>query len=133
MPIESNLECSTLDIRNLHQSLHTSSEVVRDECGDWAIVGSRGKLYTDSQFGPYWYLYTARSWPRVKRALTFMEVHQDGDTEGALKLDRLPTFEEARLIKKWTGLGTKKTLSTERRAKLIEAGREFRFSHGHSL
>ena len=132
MSIQSNLERedSVSDIRNLHQSLHTSSKLARDECGDWNIIGSRGTLYTDGQFGPNWYLYTPYSWRRAKRSLSFMQVHQDGDAEGVLKLDRLPTPDEVRLIKKWTGLGTKKMLSPERRAKLIEAGQKFRFSHG---
>jgi hypothetical protein len=130
--IKSRLEsgCSASDIRDLHHSLHTSSELVRDECGGWNIIGSRATIYTDGQFGDDWYLYTKCSWSRVKRALSFMQLHQDGDHEGVLKLDRFPTSEEARLIRKWVGLGTKKSLSADRKAKLVEAGRKFRFSHG---
>ncbi len=121
---------SASDIRNLYHSLSTSSRLARDECGDWNIFGSRGKLYTDKELGPNWYLYTWHSWARAKRGLSFMEVHQDGDDEGVLRLDRLPTEQEARLIRKCAGLGRKRKLSPERREKLIEAGFNFRFSDG---
>jgi hypothetical protein len=131
MTVSSDLEItsSISDIRNLYDTLGTSSRLARDECGDWNIYGTRGKLYTDEKFG-YLYLYIDQSWGRAKRTLSFMEVHQDGDAEGILRLDRLPTEQEARLIRKWAGLGTKRKLTPERRAKLVEAGRNFRFSHG---
>jgi len=120
----------TLDVRSLRDTLNTSSQLARDECGDWHILGRRGKLFADSQWEPYWYLYIDRSWTRAKRALSFMEIHQDGDADGVLRLKRLPTEQEARLIRKWAGLSAKRKLTPERRAKLIEAGMNFRFSHG---
>jgi hypothetical protein len=130
MPIDQVQTNSASDIRNLHTRLHTSSPLARDECGDWSIFGSKGKFYGDGTHGPSWYVYIDHSWLRAKRGLSFMEVHQDGEAEGVLKLERLPTPEEACLIRKWAGLGTRKTLTPERRAKLIEVGRKFRFSHG---
>jgi hypothetical protein len=56
-----------------------------------------------------------------------MSVWQDGDGEGVLKLDRLPTAEEAVTIRARIGLRKKKEYSIEQREKLAEHMRKIRF------
>ena len=62
----------------------------RDECGDYRINGKLGHIYPDSD-GFLLYVSTgesARRWTNVKARLAFARVTQDGDDEGALRLDR---------------------------------------------
>lgn len=90
-----------------------------DECGDWNIFGKRGKIFTDTE---YWYLYTStetdRQWTYTKKHLSFMELHQDGDSEGVLRLSRMPFREEARTVRKVIGLRPRTVLTEEGRALL---------------
>lgn len=90
-----------------------------DECGDWNIFGTRGKISTDTE---YWYLYTecnsVRKWNITKKNLSFMEVHQDGDAEGILRLSRMPFREEARTVRKVIGVRPRTVLTEEQRAVL---------------
>lgn len=92
----------------------------RDGCNDWNIVGIRGHISTDQE---YWYLYieceTNKKWTYTKKHLAFMEVHQDGDSEGILKLSRMPFREEARTVRKVIGLRPKTVLTEEGRAQLV--------------
>ena len=77
----------------------------RDECGTWRLLGSRGHIYRD---GDGWLLYvrcrSTRHWTYTKRALAFCRVTQDGDEEGCLHLDRLPSTAEAEEIRQAVGL-----------------------------
>jgi hypothetical protein len=54
--------------------------------------------------GESWLLFvqcrSARLWAATKARLSFCEVTQDGDDEGVLRLDRLPTKAEASAIRK---------------------------------
>jgi hypothetical protein len=72
----------------------------RDTCGDWAIWGKRGHIYAD---GSGFLLFVSpgfkRGWSNTKRKLDFCRVTQDGDDEGCLHLDHLPTPKEAELIR----------------------------------
>jgi len=54
-----------------------------------------------------------RAWGEVKKKLAFMQVTQDGDTEGVFKLDRLPTEDEAALIRDMLGIRRRPNLSAE--------------------
>jgi hypothetical protein len=74
----------------------------RDECGDWAIFGNNGHIYAVPEgfqltigcdFEPRW--SSARGWTEAKRRLAFGKETQDGNEEGAIILERLPTQEEA--------------------------------------
>ena len=87
----------------------------RDECGDWRINGKHGHIYAVP--GIPWggmmegfQLYfrgasefeeaiSSQAWTWAKKALAFCRVTQDGDVEGMLFLDRLPTPEEAEIIR----------------------------------
>jgi hypothetical protein len=77
----------------------------RDECGDPVIYGARGRIQAvDSRFYVYVACHSARAWSFAKKALPFAVVTQDGDEEGILRLDRLPSPEEAESIRRHIGL-----------------------------
>ena len=80
----------------------SKTKIKLDECGDWNIFGKQGHLSTDGSDNLYlYYLGTsAKKWNNVKKLLNFMEVTQDGDEEGFLKLDRLPSAEEGNIIRR---------------------------------
>jgi hypothetical protein len=108
----------------LTESLSVSQgRLHRDPCGDWVIVGTRGHILTDG-INAYAYLpfETARRWERVKRLLDFMAVVQDGDTEGVLRFDGMPTPAQAEVLRQVLGLRKATPLTDERRAALISVG-----------
>ncbi|MGO9681180.1 MAG: hypothetical protein ACLPTZ_00955 [Beijerinckiaceae bacterium] len=76
-----------------------------DDCRDWTIAGKLGHVYTD---GAGYLLCvdgtSRRRWTNLKCRLRFCRVAQDGDDEGCLHLDRLPTPTEAVLIRKALGI-----------------------------
>jgi hypothetical protein len=84
----------------------------RDDCGDHVILGKKGRIYAA---GTGFLLYSAagsvRRWTFVKRRLRFCHLAQDGDAEGALHLDRLPTTAEAAAIRQTLGIRKRKELS----------------------
>ena len=83
-----------------------------DGCGDWVIFGKLGHIYIDGQ-GFLLYATTgesARRWFNVKQRLSFCRLTQDGDDEGCLHLDRLPTKIEASAIRKALGIRKRRHL-----------------------
>lgn len=107
-------------LKKLAKALGISEGRIKlDECGDWNIFGTRGKISTETDF---WYLYTSsdtpRKWTYTKKQLGFMEVHQDGDDEGILKLARMPFADEAREVRKVIGLRPTTLLTEEQRIAL---------------
>jgi hypothetical protein len=77
-----------------------------DRYGDWCIAGRSGQIFAD---GAGWLIVvntaeSPRRWTGIKRRLTFCRVTQDGDDEGCLHLDRLPTAAEAALIREAIGV-----------------------------
>jgi len=99
----------------------------RDLCGDWIISGRRGRILTDG-VDIYAYLPagTARRWKKAKQNLNFMAVTQDGDEEGILRLDEMPTPTQAEMIRKAVGLRKVSPLTDKVRASL----RRTSFSRG---
>jgi hypothetical protein len=94
----------------------------RDELGYWNLVGKRAFIDTDGEF---WYVRYVRDreepkrrWQKVKTSLQFMGLWQDGDDEGAFRLHRYPSPEEAQKIRKIVGFTTTKKLSDEDKEKL---------------
>ncbi len=61
---------------------------------------------------------SVRRWGFVKKRLAFCHVAQDGDGEGALHLDRLPTPAEAATIRLILGVRKRKLLSADALASL---------------
>jgi hypothetical protein len=89
-------------LETLLRGLDATSRAVRpDSCGDWAIKGKRGYIYAD---GSGFLIVvsggnSSRHWTSTKEKLVFCSVAQNGDDEGCLNLDHLPTPAEADLIR----------------------------------
>jgi hypothetical protein len=78
--------------------------VCRGWAGDYQITGKYGHVLADH---PGYLLYvtgTVQRWKKAKRILPGT-VTQDGDDEGILRLDRLPTPAEADAIRDVIGIG----------------------------
>ena len=81
--------------------------------GDWGIRGKYGHVYRD---GAGYLLYahgTPRRWSSVKRSLAFCKLSQDGDDEGCLHLDRLPTPAEAEAIRDAIGIRKRRHMTAD--------------------
>jgi hypothetical protein len=78
----------------------------RDECGDPAIIGSRGTIRAcDGKFYVYIPSGSVRAWTAAKKQLAaFTTVSQDGDDEGILVLSRMPDEDEAATLRHYIGL-----------------------------
>jgi hypothetical protein len=103
----------------------------RDECGDWRIEGSNGHVYAvpgtlDRPNHPGFMLYvmtgSPKGWTFAKRALAFAEVINDGDDEGAVILRRLPTADEAVLIRRYCGIPKRREVSEAELDRLRSVG-----------
>jgi hypothetical protein len=84
--------------------------------GDYAIHGKHGHIYAD---GDGYLLYvrghSARSWSAAKRKLSFCQLRIDGEDEGTLHLDRLPSAAEAKAIRKVVSVRKRRRPSGEAR------------------
>jgi hypothetical protein len=103
--------------------------------GDYAIRGKCGHIYQDGNYqdGNGWLLcvYTgesARRWSGIKARLPFCRLTQDGDDEGCLHLDHLPTPAEAEAIRDALGIRKRRTVSPEASAKATAALARYRAS-----
>ena len=115
----------------------------RDECGDWAVFGKLGHIYAvpgtlDRPKTNGFQIYfrgaeefgeptTARGWIFAKKVLSFCQVTSDGDTEGFLFMDRLPTAAESEIIRDKLGIRKKREISDDERERLRAIG----FSPSH--
>jgi hypothetical protein len=91
----------------------------RDECGDWAINGRHGLVLAAP--GPSFLIYfsgAARGWTAAKAAMSFATVTQDGDIDGCLLLERLPTESEGATIREKLGIPKKRTMSEQELTRL---------------
>jgi hypothetical protein len=95
--------------------------------GDYGIQGKWGHIYING--AGFLLCVTAkderdqspRRWTSIKRRLEFCRITQDGDDEGCLHLDRLPTFAQASLIRQALGIRKRRTLTEYGRAQLDAA------------
>ena len=87
---------------------------------DWRIEGSNGHVYAvpgtlDRPNRPGFMLYvmtgSPKAWTFAKRALAFAKVTNDGDEEGAFVIHRLPTADEAALIRRYCGIAKRREVS----------------------
>lgn len=109
----------------------------RDECGDWRIEGRSGHIYAapgslERPDTPGFQIYvereSVREWSYAKKALKpFADLTNDGDDDGMLFLDRLPTADEAEVIRQYVGIAKKRVLSEEERARLLSVSVGHRF------
>lgn len=90
------------------------TQLRRDDCGDWAIIGRRGTIYA---LAAYFQIvitgWHARGWNACKADLAFASLHQNGEDEGSFTLHRDPTPEEAEKIRKWVHLKRRRRLDDE--------------------
>ena len=90
--------------------------VCRGWLGDWQITGKLGHVLADGE-GYLLYASTEKSsrrWTNVKARLSgFCILTQDGHDEGCLHLDRLPTPDEATIIRDALGIRKRRHLSLE--------------------
>jgi len=106
----------------------------RDECGDWCIHGTAGRIYTWGD-GRTWVLVIesdhGRTWEAAKRKLAFCTVTQDGDTDGCLRLHQLPTPRQAAAIREVLGIRKKRQPAdtTISRLKAMSAARRVQNRH----
>jgi hypothetical protein len=90
-------------------------EQCRGERGDYAITGKFGHVYAAGD-GFLLVVTTGEStrrWSNVKSRLAFCRVTQDGDDEGILRLDRLPTGPEATAIREALGIRKRREMTPE--------------------
>ena len=67
---------------------------------------------------------TVRQWSAAKAAMKpFTDITRDGDIEGAFFLDRLPTRDEAEIIRNYVGLRKRREDSEEALAGVRSRGR----------
>ena len=97
--------------------------------GDWQITGKLGHVLADGD-GFLLYVSTeesARRWTNVKeRLISFTRLTQDGHDEGCLHLDRLPTPDEAAIIREALGIRKRRHLSPEEIAARARQLEQFR-------
>jgi hypothetical protein len=96
----------------------TARALWRDTCGDWVIKGKRGHIYADGSgllIVVVSTRHSIRRWTNIKRKLAFCRVSQDGDHEGCLHLDHLPTPKEADRIRDALGIKRKRQLTPDQR------------------
>jgi hypothetical protein len=107
------------------------SALRRDECGDWRIEGSSGHVYAvpgalDQPNRPGFMLYimtsSPKAWTFAKRALAFAKVINDGDEEGAFVMHRLPSADEAGLIRRYWGIPKRREVSEAELDRLRSVG-----------
>lgn len=93
----------------------------KDELGYWRLIGRKGYIDTD---GEYWYARieckSSTTWKNVKNTAQFMQIWQDGDDEGALRLLRYPSKEEAQIIRKIWGFTHRRELTPEQKERLFK-------------
>ena len=80
--------------------------------GDYQITGRHGHVLADQ---PGYLLYvtgTVQRWKKAKRILPGT-VTQDGDDEGIIRLDRLPTSGEAESIRDLIGIRKRRQMTAE--------------------
>jgi hypothetical protein len=93
----------------------------RDECSDWRIEGDAGHIYAVPGGFQIFVLgcETIRQWgAAVKAFKSFARVTNDGDTEGAFFLNRLPEPSEAATIRRYVGVAKRREIGEEELARL---------------
>lgn len=105
-------------LKKLAAALNSSSTALRiDECGDPRINGSQGHFYAvPGGFQLFVMTETPRQWTAAKKALAFASIWNDGDEEGSLILNRLPSASEAEVIRRYVGIRKRRSMSDEARA-----------------
>jgi hypothetical protein len=88
--------------------------------GDYQISGKHGHVLADPPGFLVYVTGTAQRWKKAKRVLPGM-VTQDGDDEGIVRLDRLPTPAEAEAIRDLIGIRKRRHMTAEALSSLERA------------
>ena len=105
-------------LRSMLTALDAAGNQMRlDECRAWTIRGKRGYVATWGD-GARWFIYCApgssRKWNNLRRDLSPLgKCTQAGDDEGIIRIDALPTPEQAVLIRKAIGLSKRPAVNPE--------------------
>ena len=105
-------------LRSMLTALDAAGTQMRlDECRTWTIMGKRGYVATWGD-GARWFIYCApgssRKWNNIRQALSPLgKCTQAGDDEGIIRIDALPTPEQAVLIRKAIGLSKRPAVNPE--------------------
>jgi hypothetical protein len=90
-------------------------EQCRGELGEYVVAGKSGHVCPDGD--GFLLVVTTdaspRRWTNVKAKLGFCRVTIDGDDEGTLHLDHMPTPDQADLIREALGIRKRRNLSPE--------------------
>jgi hypothetical protein len=138
LPRFSRKKLAVNNLKTLLDALNASqTTLIRDfhryfgHVGEYAIHGTYGHIYSDGD-GFLLCIHTgesARRWSAIKRKLTpFCRLTQDGDDEGCLHLDHLPTPHEAKLIRDALRIRKRRSMSPEAQRKARSALERFRAS-----
>lgn len=113
---------SMADLGQLIEALNASLTTrCRDENGDWRVAGKLGHIYAQPEgFYIYYAPNSIRMWNAGKKEMGFCKVTQDGDDEGFLLLNRLPTAVEAGIIRDRLGIRRRKVISDAERERLAK-------------
>jgi len=102
----------------------------RDGCSDWRINGEQGWIYAVPEGFQlvFWARNGVNEWDgegphiedyiRAKRHLVFCQLVQDGNGEGIFVLDRLPTTDEAEIIRDTLKIAKKRNTGERSEAQL---------------
>ena len=123
---EANLDKAQL--AELREALNAwPSALRRDESGIWILRGRPGCYVATWGDGKSWHIVVApeevisvRQWTAHKKRLGFAELTLDDDQEGCFRLHRLPTAEEAEVIRDIVGIRKRRELSPEELARITE-------------
>jgi hypothetical protein len=111
----------------LHSALGVWDRALQwDACNAWVIVGKRGSIHSWGN-SKSWALYVScnsgQHWTWAKKKLAFCTLTQDADNEGVLRLDQLPTPDQAEAIRDALGIQKRREVSTG----VLERLRSFAF------
>ena len=135
MSIERECLVALLDALDASETALRRDPPIRgqEDTGDWAIWGRDDNDDSDIPIGMSCHVYpdgggyliyfmvadlgdrepSSLPWKNAKAKLSFCQITQDGDWEGCLRLDRLPTAAEAKAIRDTLGIRKRRHLSAE--------------------
>ena len=92
------------------------------------VVGTKGWIYAEPEgFYFYYEASSVKMWNIVKKEMAFCLLSQDGDSDGVMLLNRLPTEPEAEIIRQRLGIRKRKIISDEERERLSKRMKEIRY------
>jgi hypothetical protein len=102
----------------------------RNDCGDWSIKGRFGCINAAPEGFQIYYRGadefiergSPHGWSWAKKLMSFARLTQDGDEEGILTLDRMPSPAEAEIIRDKLWLAKKREISDDELARLRRQG-----------